>query len=57
LPADSPDSPVNYGGARLKKTESGWFELYGPGAPDTVRWCTRQSGVPFLRTLKFLLLR
>jgi hypothetical protein len=38
--ASTPDSPVNYSGARLKKSESGWFELYGPGAPDTVRWHT-----------------
>jgi hypothetical protein len=32
----TPDSPVNYSGARPQKPESGWFELYGPGAPDTV---------------------
>jgi hypothetical protein len=35
--AGAPDSPVNYSGARIEKPESGWFELYGPGAPDTVR--------------------
>jgi hypothetical protein len=56
LPADSSDSPVNYSGARLKKPKSGWFELYGPGALDTVRWHNGQSGAPFISTLKFLLL-
>jgi hypothetical protein len=29
------------------------LELYGPGAPDTVRWHTRQSVAPFFSTLKF----
>jgi hypothetical protein len=48
------DSPMNYSGGRLEKTESGWFELYGPGTPDTVRWHTGQSGALFLSTLKFL---
>jgi hypothetical protein len=38
--AGVPDSPVNYSRGRLEKPESGWFELYGPGTPDTVRWCT-----------------
>jgi hypothetical protein len=33
----TPDCPVNYSGVRLRFLESGWFELYGPGAPDTVR--------------------
>jgi hypothetical protein len=33
---------VNYSGARLKKPESGWFELYGPGAPDTIRCAVPQ---------------
>jgi hypothetical protein len=32
------------------------LDLYGLGAPDTVRWHTRQSGVPDLGTLWFLLL-
>jgi hypothetical protein len=50
----APDSPVNYSGVRLKKPESGWFELYGLGAPDTVRWHTGQSGASFLNTPKFL---
>jgi hypothetical protein len=56
LPTDSPDSPVNYSGVRLQKPESGWFEFYGPGALDPVRWHTGQSVASFLSTLKFLLL-
>jgi hypothetical protein len=31
---------------------AGW-NLYGPGAPDTVRWHTGQSGASFFSTLKF----
>jgi hypothetical protein len=46
LSGDSPDSPVNYSGAPLEIPESDEFELKCPGAPDTVRWCTGQSGVP-----------
>jgi hypothetical protein len=30
--------------------------LYGPGAPDTVRWHTGQSGAPDHSTLKSFLL-
>jgi hypothetical protein len=29
------------------------LELYGPGALDTIRWNTRQSGAPCFSTLKF----
>jgi hypothetical protein len=47
---------VNYSEVRLEKPESGWFELYGPGAPDTVQWHTGQSGVPVHSTLMFFLL-
>jgi hypothetical protein len=32
------------------------LDLYGPGAPDTVRWHTGQSGAPDQGTLWFLLL-
>jgi hypothetical protein len=32
------------------------LDLYGPGAPDTVRWHTGQSGAPDQGTLQFLLL-
>jgi hypothetical protein len=33
---------VNYSVVRLEKPESGWFELYGPSAPDTVRCAVPQ---------------
>jgi hypothetical protein len=36
--AGSPDSLVNYSGARLQIPDSGWFGVVLPGAPDTV-WC------------------
>jgi hypothetical protein len=42
----TPDSPVNYSGGRPVIPESGWFRVYDPGAPDTVRWHTGQSGAP-----------
>jgi hypothetical protein len=45
----TPDSPVNYGGERLKKPESGQFILVRS-------WCTGQSGAPDQGTLGFLLL-
>jgi hypothetical protein len=35
--AGSPDSPVNYSGARPGIPESCWFGALRPGAPDTVR--------------------
>jgi hypothetical protein len=31
------------------------LRLYGPGAPDTVRWCTRQSGALDLHSVSLLL--
>jgi hypothetical protein len=37
---------VNYSEAPLKIPEGAKFGLESPGAPDTVRWCTGQSGVP-----------
>jgi hypothetical protein len=49
----TPDSPVNYSGARPGIPESGWFGVYDPGAPDTVRWHTGQSSAPFFSTHKF----
>jgi hypothetical protein len=52
----TPDSPVNYSGAAILKPEGGKFIVYGPGAPDTVWWHTRQSGVPDQGSLRFLLL-
>jgi hypothetical protein len=50
--AGSPDSPVNYSGACPRISESGWFGLVRPGAPDTVRWHTGQSDAPIFSTLK-----
>jgi hypothetical protein len=35
------------------KLEAKEFELIHPGAPDTVRWHTRQSGAPDQGTLQF----
>jgi hypothetical protein len=59
---DSPvlplDSPVNYSGAAPRIPEGGEFGAEFPGAPDTVRWHTGQSGAPdqgYLR-LNFALL-
>jgi hypothetical protein len=46
LSGDSPDSPVNYSGAPLEIPEGEEFSLECPGAPDTVRWHTGQSGAP-----------
>jgi hypothetical protein len=43
--AGAPDSPVNYSGAVPGKPEAEEFELIHPGAPDTVRWCTRHCPV------------
>jgi hypothetical protein len=50
------DSPVNYSGVRPKKPDGEEFSLYGPGAPETVLWHTRQSGAQDQGTLRFLLL-
>jgi hypothetical protein len=41
-----PDSPVNYSRTPLSKPESSEFTADQPGAPDTVRCTTGQSGVP-----------
>jgi hypothetical protein len=45
---------VNYSGARPQKPEGGEFAAVRPGAPDTVRWYTGQSGAPDQGTLGFL---
>jgi hypothetical protein len=37
---------VNYSGAPLDFPEGEEFSLKSPGAPDTVRWHTGQSGAP-----------
>jgi hypothetical protein len=46
LSGASPDSPVNYSGAPSDFPEGGKFIVECPGAPDTVRWHTGQSGPP-----------
>jgi hypothetical protein len=46
LSGGTPDSPVNYSGAPLRIPEGVEFSLEFPGAPNTVRWHTGQSGAP-----------
>jgi hypothetical protein len=46
LSGGAPDSPVNYSEVPLKIPKGAKFGLESPGAPDTVRWHTGQSGVP-----------
>jgi hypothetical protein len=50
--AGTPDSPMNYSGAAPRIPEGGKFGVGLPGAPDTVRWHTRQSGAPDQGTLR-----
>jgi hypothetical protein len=50
--AGTPDSPVNYSGATSRIPEGEQFGVGDPGAPDTVRWCTGQSGAPDQGTLR-----
>jgi hypothetical protein len=45
------DSPVNYSGVAPRIPEGGKFGVGFPGAPDTVRWHTGQSGAPDQGTL------
>src|SRR5688500_4812690 len=45
-PLGTPVSPVNYSGVASQIPEGGKFGVDLPGAPDTVRWHTRQSGAP-----------
>jgi hypothetical protein len=42
----TPDSPVNYSGVAPRIPEASELEGIHLGAPDTVRWHTRQSGAP-----------
>jgi hypothetical protein len=51
----APDSPVNYSGAPLDFPEGEEFSVKSPGAPDTVRWHTGQSGAPDQGTLQLSL--
>jgi hypothetical protein len=37
---------MNYSGAASRILEGGKFRVELPGAPDTVRWHTGQSGAP-----------
>jgi hypothetical protein len=46
---------MNYSGAPLRFPEGAKFSLKSPGAPDTVRWHTGQSGVPDQGTLRLSL--
>jgi hypothetical protein len=46
---------VNYSGAPLDFPEGEEFGLEFPGAPDTVRWHTGQSGVPDQGSLRLSL--
>jgi hypothetical protein len=51
--AGTPDSPVvNYSGAAPRIPEGGKFGVGFPSAPDTVRWCTGQSGALDQGTLR-----
>jgi hypothetical protein len=49
----TPDSPVNYSGAAPGKPEAAELKSIHPGAPDTVRWHTGQSGAPDQGTVRF----
>jgi hypothetical protein len=49
----TPDSPVNYSGAAPRNPKLRSLECTVPGAPDTVRWHTRQSGASGQGTLRF----
>jgi hypothetical protein len=50
--AHTPDSPVIYSGVAPRIPEGGKFGVGFPGAPDTVRWHTGQSGVPDQGTVR-----
>jgi hypothetical protein len=52
----TPDSPVNYSGVAPQKPEAEQFRVVLPGASDTVRWCTGQSGAPDQGSLRLVLL-
>jgi hypothetical protein len=52
----TPDSPVNYSEVALQKPKAEQFRVDLPGAPDTVRWCTRQSSAPDQGSLRLVLL-
>jgi hypothetical protein len=47
---------MNYSGAASRFPEGGKFNFEFLGAPDTVRWCTGQSGAPDQGAFGYLLL-
>jgi hypothetical protein len=47
--------PVNYSGEAPRIPEGEQFGVGVPGAPDTVRWHTGQSGAPNQGTLRLTL--
>jgi hypothetical protein len=62
-PHGTPDSPVLHRTVRwiiteshFQKPEAEQFEWIHPGAPDTVRWHTGQSGAPDQGSLRLVLL-
>jgi hypothetical protein len=55
LSGGAPDSPVNYSEVPLRIPKGDEFSLEFPGAPDTVRWHTGQSGAPDQDTLRLSL--
>jgi hypothetical protein len=55
-PHGTPDYPVNYSGVALQKPEAEQFRVDLPGAPDTIRWHTGQSGAPDQGSLRLVLL-
>jgi hypothetical protein len=52
---DTPNSLVNYSGVAPRISEGEQFRVGVPGAPDTVRWHTGQSGAPDKGTLRLTL--
>jgi hypothetical protein len=54
--AGTSDSLVNYSGVAPRIPEGGKFGVWFPGAPDTIRWHTGQSGAPGQGCLPFTLL-
>jgi hypothetical protein len=50
----TPDSPMNYSGVAPQILEASELERIHPGAPDTVRWHTGQSGAPDQGSLRLL---
>jgi hypothetical protein len=47
---------MNYSGVAPQKPEASELELIHPGAPDTVRWHTRQFSAPDQDSLWLVLL-